>query len=156
MDHSCYLCLVFVMLSRLFITALWSPAGRGLISWLLFVMFKRSSVVDCLARDQGAAGSSLTGVTAFWSLSKTYFYPSLVLVQPRKTRPFLTEILLMGRKRIKSNKTNLIFFHFSHVLSWVRCGTWLYRFLIFAVILTFTSVVWCPMLVFGCTHRGST
>ena len=24
--------------------------------------------------------------------------PSLVLVQPRKTRPFITEILLMGRK----------------------------------------------------------
>ena len=33
-DHLCYLCLVFVMLSRLFITALWSPAGKGLTSWL--------------------------------------------------------------------------------------------------------------------------
>ena len=39
MDHLCYLCLVFVMLSRLFIAALWSPAGKGLTSWLLFVMF---------------------------------------------------------------------------------------------------------------------
>ena len=39
MDHLCYLCLVFVMLSRLFIAALWSPAGKGLISWLSFVMF---------------------------------------------------------------------------------------------------------------------
>ena len=38
MDHLC-VCLVFVMLSRLFITALWSPAGKGLTSWLLFVMF---------------------------------------------------------------------------------------------------------------------
>ena len=28
--HLCYLCLVFVMLSRLFIAALWSPAGKGL------------------------------------------------------------------------------------------------------------------------------
>ena len=27
------------MLWRLFIAALWSPAGKGLISWLLFVMF---------------------------------------------------------------------------------------------------------------------
>ena len=35
----CYLCLVFVMLSRLFITALWSPAGKGLTFWLSFVMF---------------------------------------------------------------------------------------------------------------------
>ena len=28
------------MLLRLFIAALWSPAGKGLNSWLLFVMFK--------------------------------------------------------------------------------------------------------------------
>ena len=27
------------MLSSLFIAALWSPAGKGLTSWLLFVMF---------------------------------------------------------------------------------------------------------------------
>ena len=31
-DHLCYLCLVFVMLSRLLIAALWSPAGKGLTS----------------------------------------------------------------------------------------------------------------------------
>ena len=37
-DHFCCLCLVFVMLSHLFITALWSPAGKGLTSWLLYVM----------------------------------------------------------------------------------------------------------------------
>ena len=39
MDHLCYLCLVFFMLSRLFIAALWSPAEKGLTSWFLFVMF---------------------------------------------------------------------------------------------------------------------
>ena len=39
MDHLCHLCLVFVMLSRLFIAAVWSPAGKGLTSRLLFVMF---------------------------------------------------------------------------------------------------------------------
>ena len=60
------------------------------------------SVVDCLTRDRGAAGSSLTGVTALCSLSKTH-YPSLVLVQPRKTRPYIIERLLMGRK--ESNQT---------------------------------------------------
>ena len=32
--------------------------------------------------------------------------PSLVLVKPRKTRPFIIERLLMGRKIIKSNKQN--------------------------------------------------
>ena len=31
--------LMFVILSPLFISALWSPAGKGLSSWLLFVMF---------------------------------------------------------------------------------------------------------------------
>ena len=36
------------------------------------------------------------------SLSKN-INPSLELVQPRKTRPFITEILLMGRK--ESNQT---------------------------------------------------
>ena len=39
MDHLCYICLVFVILSRLFIAALWSAARKGLASWLLFVMF---------------------------------------------------------------------------------------------------------------------
>ena len=51
---------------------------------------RSGSVVECLTRDRRAAGSSLTGVTALWSLSKTH-YPSLVLVQPRKNRPCLTE-----------------------------------------------------------------
>ena len=35
-------------------------------------------------------------------------YTSLVLVQPRKTRPCITERLLMGRK--ESNQTNKHFF----------------------------------------------
>ena len=39
MEHLCYLCLVFVMVSCLFIAALWSPAGKGLTSSFLFVMF---------------------------------------------------------------------------------------------------------------------
>ena len=39
MGHLCYLCFVFVMLLYLFIVALWSPAGKGLTSWLSFVMF---------------------------------------------------------------------------------------------------------------------
>ena len=39
MDRLCNLCLVFVILLPLFIAALWSPDGKGLMSWLLFVMF---------------------------------------------------------------------------------------------------------------------
>ena len=39
------------------------------------------------------------------SLSKN-IYHSLVLVQPRKTRPFIAERLLMGRKESNQTKTN--------------------------------------------------
>ena len=39
MDILCFFCLVFVCLcARLFICALWSPAGKGLTSWLSFVV----------------------------------------------------------------------------------------------------------------------
>ena len=62
---------------------------------------RSGSVVECLTQDRRAAGSSLTGVTVF--LSKN-INPSLVLVQPRKTRPYITERLLMERK--ESNQTN--------------------------------------------------
>ena len=34
-----FLCIVFLMLSRLLIAALLSPAGKGLTYWLLLVMF---------------------------------------------------------------------------------------------------------------------
>ena len=40
MDILCFcsvLCLLFLC-ARLFICALWSPAGKGLTSWLLFVV----------------------------------------------------------------------------------------------------------------------
>ena len=33
---------------------------------------RSGSVIECLTRDRGVAGSSLTGVTALWSLSKTH------------------------------------------------------------------------------------
>ena len=45
MDHMYYLCLVFVILSRLLIAALWSPAGKELTSRLLFVMLKCDFVI---------------------------------------------------------------------------------------------------------------
>ena len=61
------------------------------------------SEVECLTQDRKAAGSSLTGVTALCPWAR-HINPSLVLVQPRKTRPYITERLLMGRK--ESNQTN--------------------------------------------------
>ena len=66
---------------------------------------RSGSVIECLIRDRRAAGSSLTDVTELWFLSKP-IYPSLVLVQPRKTRPCLTERLLMGCE--ESNQTKAV------------------------------------------------
>ena len=55
MDHLCYFCLVLLCFrSRLLIDVLWSPAGKGLTSWLSFVMsncevvtFPLESWVNC-------------------------------------------------------------------------------------------------------------
>ena len=39
MDHLCYFCFVLLCFhARLFVGVLWSPAGKGLTSWLSFVM----------------------------------------------------------------------------------------------------------------------
>ena len=60
-------------------------------------------MVECLTRDGEAAGSSLTRVTVLCPWAR-HINPSLVLVQPRKTRPYIFERLLMGPK--ESNQTN--------------------------------------------------
>ena len=65
------------------------------------------SVVKCLTRDQGAAGSSLTGVNVLCPWER-HINPSLVLVQPRKTHPCITGSLLMGHKESNQTKQNLI------------------------------------------------
>ena len=57
-------------------------------------------VLDSRPRDHGFEPHRRHFVV---SLSKN-IYPSLVLVQPRKTRPYIIERLLMGRK--ESNQTN--------------------------------------------------
>ena len=64
---------------------------------------RSGSVVECLTRDRGAAGSSLTGFTALCPRAR-HINPSVVLVQTRKTCPFITERLLIGRK--ETNQTN--------------------------------------------------
>ena len=63
-------------------------------------------MVVCLIRDPGTAGSSLTGVTALCPLAR-HINPSLVLVQPRKTRPYVTERLLIGCKE-SNKKSNIL------------------------------------------------
>ena len=77
MDHWYYLCLVLVMLSRLFNDALWSPAGKGLISWLLFVMF---IVILLLPIWYPGSGVVLDCINAWYLLSfNLYIYISIYL-----------------------------------------------------------------------------
>ena len=46
MDHSCYFCLVLLCFhARLFVGTLRSPAGKGLTSWLSFVMYNCDVVI---------------------------------------------------------------------------------------------------------------
>ena len=71
---------------------------------------RSGSMVECLTRDRGAAGSTSPASLRCGPWAR-HIYPSLVLVQPRKTRPCLTERLLMGRK--ESNKHS--------VGSWKAC-----------------------------------
>ena len=68
---------------------------------------RSGSMVECLTRDRGARvrASPASLRCGPWA---RHIYPSLVLVQPRKTCPCLTERLLMGRKESNQTKqTNL-------------------------------------------------
>ena len=64
-DHLCYLCLVFVMLSCVFIAVLWSPEGKGLTAWLLFVMYVVILLLSYLVS---------------WDMCGTWLYRFLILV----------------------------------------------------------------------------
>ena len=63
-----------------------------------------SAVVECLTRDEGPrVRASLASLRCGHSARLNF--PSLVLVQPRMTRPCLTERLLMGCKEWNQTKT---------------------------------------------------
>ena len=65
--------------------------------------------LSCWALDSRLRGrrSSLTCVTALCPWAR-HINPSLVLVQPRKTRPYISERLLMGRKESIKQTNNLL------------------------------------------------
>ena len=69
--------------------------GVSLIEHNKHVREGSGSVVECLTCDQGVASLSLTSVTDFYPLAR-HFIPCLLLDQPRKIRPNITERLLTG------------------------------------------------------------
>ena len=72
---------------------------RGLLHVCKGVQWLSGRVLDLRPKGRGFEPQWLQCVV---SLSKN-INPSLILVQPRKTRPFITERLLMGRE--ESNQT---------------------------------------------------
>ena len=74
----------------------------------IFYIVCISSVVECLTRDQGV-GDLASRRHCVVVLEQDTFIPALlVLVQPRNTRPCLTERLLMGlTESNQTNKTNM-------------------------------------------------
>ena len=54
-----------------------------------------ATVIECLCQDERVARSSLNRVTALCPESR-HINPCLVMVQPRKTSPDITEKLLTG------------------------------------------------------------
>ena len=78
---------------------------------------RSGSVVECLTRYRGAKCLSLICVTVLCPWAR-HINSSLVLVQPRKTCPYITERLLIGRK--VSNQTKIKYIWYSTVRAKLR------------------------------------
>ena len=76
---------------------------------------RSGSMEKTLTQDRGATGKSHTGVTALYPWAR-HINPSLVLVQPRKIGPFITERLLMGRKESNQTSKNHVIAYFMYLL----------------------------------------
>ena len=132
----------------LFICALWSPAGKGLTFWLSFVVSNCESVTFRLV-------SSVLDCIDSWSLYHYLFcYYSLIckpLVICRFSVICLCHTVLpvpciLGSPVGKGLTSWLswmwrfhVFLSLSNMVTWVRCGFCMYRFLIFD-----TSVISFP------------
>ena len=68
--------IVFAMLSRLFTAALWSPAGKGLTSWLLFMM----SNCDCFTFPCGILGQAWYLIVLIPDLCRLSYFVHICLL----------------------------------------------------------------------------
>ena len=92
---------------------------------------RSGSVVECLTPDWRVAGFNLIGGTALCPWAR-HINLCLVLVQPRKYHPDMSEKMLTRAKRIKSNKQKCInkahavdeqLFDFMYTHSWAVTKT---------------------------------
>ena len=109
MDHLYYVCLVFVMLSRLFIAALWSTAGKELTSWLSIVLFN----CDFVTFPCGIMGQVLCLIVSFPDLyhlsyfrilfiRRKHYEPGLDWRQPGVCQP-------LQKTNVVTGKTNNVY-----------------------------------------------
>ena len=102
-----------------------------------FHVGSQGSVVECLTQRPKGRGFERRRRHFVVSLSKN-INPSLVLVQPRKTRPFITERLLMGRKESNQTKqTKRLPYHIFTFLSvfifWCQCDVFAFQHMLLII-----------------------
>ena len=84
--------MLYIPINNFSVMSRWFPVFLG---WTSTNEESSSSVEECLTRDLGVVGSSLTGGTGVPE-QDTLSSALIVLVQPRKTHHNMTEKLLTG------------------------------------------------------------
>ena len=113
-----------------------------------FDVDKGHLVPSCPLPCWTCAGLSLTGIAALCPWAR-HINTSLVLVQPRKTHPYITERLLMGHK--ESNRTKMLIRHIYAL--WKQCRSWSSGFLE----ASWSGSTWfSTLLVYICSEASST
>ena len=98
MDHLCYVCLVLLCFhARLFVDALWSPAGEGLTSWLSFVMSNCDVVTFPVGGILGQVWCLIVSIPDLCPLSYIHSYTTF------HKSVFLTPVKLITDQPAKSD-----------------------------------------------------
>ena len=85
----CVIHVLFFMLSRLFTAALWSPAGKGLTSWLLFGMLNCVFVTS----PCGILGQVWYLILSIPDICGLFYFYSYIKVLPWLVRLYVKIIL---------------------------------------------------------------
>ena len=155
---------------------LWKPNDHVLMTQLMF-----KAVLHCLVLISCSVEINLIGfgnqpVMCWWL---NWCVWQVLILMTRSAVVVIFEVLILDIVVIVCHELKnycitpdschvllLVLLSLSHVVSWVRCGTWLYQFLIFALFLTFTNEcyiiilcsIWnlfrptCWIHNYGCQH----
>ena len=156
-----------VVLSCLFLVALWSPAGKGLTSWLSCLLFFVTFPIVSWSTSELRV--RLVPLNWFKPSSKIFYWPfqggtsivdllcfcSVLCLLCLCARLFIYALWSPAGKGLTSwlsfVVSNCEFVTFP-LVSWVRCGTWLYQFLFFAPLFTLTFCLTCVQTIISSHH----